>query len=158
MYKDEWFEVLENAQAFPRAFLASRHIVVKSDQEIIDKLLDPTTHRRETIILEEEPTLAPQEGTGEVTMKEYRPTRVKLFVKSDVPKLLFLSDTYDPGWKATIDGQPVKVLRADYDFRAVAVPAGEHIVEFRYQPLSFRLGIIVAAFATVFLIVTLMRQ
>lgn len=158
MYKDEWFEVLENTKALPRAFLASKYIVAKNDQEIITKLFNPTIDRRQTIILEEEPSLAPQEGKGEATIDEYRPTRVKLSVKSDAPKLLFLSDTYDPGWKVTIDGQAVRVLRADYDFRAVAVPGGVHIVEFRYHPQSFRIGLIAAFFSIALLIWGSIRQ
>ncbi len=158
VYKDEQFEVYENTEAFPRAFLASSYYRASSDEEILGKLFDPTTDRRQTIILEEEPMIKPQEGSGEVTLEEYRPTRVKLLVKSDVPKLLFMSDVYDKGWKATIDGQSVKVLRADYDFRAVAVPVGDHAIEFRYQPQSFRVGLIVAAFSIVFLLWGSMRQ
>ena len=33
------------------------------------------------------------------------------------------------------------VLRANYSFRAIVVPKGEHLVEFKYEPDSFRYGI-----------------
>ena len=55
--------------------------------------------------------------------------------------LLVLSDTYDRGWKATIDGQATPVYAANHAFRAVAVPAGAHQVDFRYEPLSFRIAV-----------------
>jgi hypothetical protein len=52
-----------------------------------------------------------------------------------------LSDTYYPGWVAYVDGQPASLLHADYAFRAVAVEAGDHRVEFRYEPRSFQVGL-----------------
>jgi uncharacterized membrane protein YfhO len=57
------------------------------------------------------------------------------------PGYLVLADTYYPSWKAFVDGQPWPVLRANYAFRAVALPAGYHRVIFRYEPVSFRLGL-----------------
>ena len=53
---------------------------------------------------------------------------------------LFVSETYDKGWKAELDGIRVPVRRANLAFRAVAVPAGEHIVRFRYAPASLWWG------------------
>jgi uncharacterized membrane protein YfhO len=52
-----------------------------------------------------------------------------------------LADVFYPGWKAYIDGQPAEIYRANYLFRAVQVEAGGHLVEFRYEPLSFKLGV-----------------
>jgi uncharacterized membrane protein YfhO len=53
---------------------------------------------------------------------------------------LVLSDTFYPGWKAFVDGKEEKILRANYNFRAVPLTAGTHRVEFVYDPLSFKLG------------------
>jgi len=47
---------------------------------------------------------------------------------------LVLSDTWVPGWKATLDGRDVPVIRADFAFRAVKVPPGEHEVRMDYRP------------------------
>ena len=55
-----------------------------------------------------------------------------LAVETPTPQLLFLSDAYYPDWQATIDGREAKILRADYAFRAVVVPAGNHEVTFDY--------------------------
>ena len=51
-----------------------------------------------------------------------------------------LAYTFYPGWQATLDGTPVEILRANHAFRAVVFPPGEHIVVFRYAPLSFHMG------------------
>ncbi|OGO45735.1 MAG: hypothetical protein A2W37_01050, partial [Chloroflexi bacterium RBG_16_63_12] len=56
-----------------------------------------------------------------------------------------LSDTYYPGWFVFVDGQPATLLHADYAFRAVAVEAGDHVVEFRYEPRPFQIGLWISA-------------
>jgi uncharacterized membrane protein YfhO len=56
------------------------------------------------------------------------------------PGFLVTSDAYYPGWSATIDGQEARLYRADYAFRGVAVPAGNHVVKFTYRPRRFPLA------------------
>ena len=51
-----------------------------------------------------------------------------------------LTDPYYPGWRSFVDGAEVELLRANYLFRAVALPPGEHEVVFRFDPASLRLG------------------
>jgi hypothetical protein len=62
----------------------------------------------------------------------------------DAPGYLVLADTWYPGWQATVDGERVEFLRANYAFRAVPLDAGDHIIEMLYRPLSVRLGIVVS--------------
>ena len=73
-----------------------------------------------------------------------RHDRVTLEVDTAATGLLFLGDVDYPGWEALIDGQPTPIYRADYLFRAVEVGRGLHRVEFRYKPLSFRVGLAVS--------------
>jgi len=54
---------------------------------------------------------------------------------------LILTDSFYPGWRAWVDGEPVSIRRADEAFRGVPVPPGTHTVEFRYEPASFRVGL-----------------
>lgn len=81
----------------------------------------------------------------------YRPTEVKIRTQSDAPQPLFLADTFDPGWRATVDGKEVPIERAKYAFRAVSVAEGEHSVEFIYSPRSFIVGLWLAAISLIFL-------
>ena len=60
------------------------------------------------------------------------------------PGLLVLSDLHYPGWKAEVDGRDVPIERVDYALRGVPLDAGNHLVVFRYEPLSWRLGWIVS--------------
>ena len=58
--------------------------------------------------------------------------------------ILVTSEPFYPGWKAYVDGVPVKVYRANYAFRAVVVPKGKHVVSFTYEPDSFKMGLTLA--------------
>jgi uncharacterized membrane protein YfhO len=66
-----------------------------------------------------------------------------IHVKAAQNAFLVLSDTYFPGWKAYVDGKKEKIYRANYNFRAIALGAGTHKIEFIYDPLSFKIGAII---------------
>ncbi|MGQ9815775.1 MAG: YfhO family protein [Candidatus Roseilinea sp.] len=70
---------------------------------------------------------------------------VKLQVARDRPGFLVLAVTHDPGWKAKVNGAAQPVLRANYTFSAVALPAGDSVIEFYYDPDSFKLGVAFSA-------------
>jgi len=67
----------------------------------------------------------------------------RVTVSAQVPgsgRSLVLSDAMYPGWVASVDGYPTELERANYLFRAVSVPVGQHAVDFVYLPDTFRTG------------------
>ncbi len=70
----------------------------------------------------------------------------------DTPGWLVIGDAWDPGWVARVNGRSARVVRADFAFRAVEIPAQEAAVTMHYRPVSFRAGIWVSALS---LLVTL---
>jgi uncharacterized membrane protein YfhO len=90
----------------------------------------------------------PSPAAGDrVTVVEYEPETIQIKVSTAAGGLLVLADSYYPGWRALVDGKPAPVLRVDYLFRAVPLPAGEHEVSFYYEPDSLRLGAAISAVA-----------
>jgi uncharacterized membrane protein YfhO len=67
-------------------------------------------------------------------MTHYEPDLVTVEAKLPRAGFLVLSDTYFPGWTAAVDGRETPIYRANYTFRAVALPAGAHTVTFSYRP------------------------
>ena len=75
----------------------------------------------------------------------YEPELVEVRSRSPRAGFVVLADTFRPGWVALVDGEPSPVLRAQWSMRAVAVPAGEHTVQFRYRPRSLATGALISA-------------
>jgi uncharacterized membrane protein YfhO len=88
------------------------------------------------------------------------PNRVTIRAALDAPGYLVLADTWYPGWRAAVDGEPVEILRANYAFRAVRLEAGEHTVEMVYRPTSVLVGgaLSLVALAVIFVGLLLARK
>ncbi|MGH2722283.1 MAG: YfhO family protein, partial [Actinomycetota bacterium] len=78
------------------------------------------------------------QGTADV--QRYEPELVEIETRTEAGGVLVLTDTWYPGWRATVDGEPAPVLEVDHALRGVVLPPGAHLVEFRYRPLSFLVG------------------
>ena len=86
-------------------------------------------------ILEQEPSIeeAPASRTFAVTPRLEGTQAVRIDVWRDGPAVLLIRMPFDPGWHATIDGEPAPVLHADYVDMAVAVTTGTHTIELAYD-------------------------
>ncbi len=78
----------------------------------------------------------PDASTDKVTLRVHGNNRVTIQASLACPGMVILSDTFYPGWRATVDGRPAAIEAADGIFRGVAVPAGEHTIDMKYRPLS----------------------
>jgi uncharacterized membrane protein YfhO len=126
-------------------FLASGYEVNNSEEQIITRLFDANFDPAKYVILESDPHFAVDfNAVGSAEIVSYSPNKVVVKTQSDGNKILFLSDTYFPGWKATIDGQSVEIFRANFALRAVPILAGSHEIIFTYDPLSFKLGLLIS--------------
>ena len=78
---------------------------------------------------------------AEIVLTSYSPKSLDYKVRSSRDGTVVFSEIYYPyGWKATLDGRKADYFRADYVLRAMNVPAGEHTINFTFDPDSVRLG------------------
>ncbi len=128
-------------QPLPRAFVVGR-AVVKPEPDSYLRLADPGFDPRNEIVLSEGEALSdPADSVGRANVIERRPDRIELEVEATQPAYTVLVEAYDAGWRASVDGLPVPVRRANVLFSAVLVPAGRHRVVLRYAPSSVSLGL-----------------
>ncbi len=80
---------------------------------------------------------------------------VSLLVDAGRPGYVVLDDSYYPGWKASVDGHPARIIAANENFRAVAVTPGVHTIDFRYRPGSFRVGALISILTAVCMLLAL---
>lgn len=145
IYGDDKYQVYKNNNAYPRAFLVNKYTVADTPQKTLDTMFSNNFDLRNSAVLAKNPGLASVTGfKGEASIFEYFPNRIAIKTNSNANSLLFLSDSYYPGWKAYVDNKESEIYLADYTFRVVAVPAGQHTVRFVYNPLSFKGGILAA--------------
>ncbi|PWK72879.1 YfhO family protein [Aminobacter sp. AP02] len=82
---------------------------------------------------------------------EQTPVRQVFEVSTSAPALLFVSESYHPGWKARVNGVQTDLLRTNGAFQGIIVPAGQSVVELNFRPLSLAIGGAVTASAAIFL-------
>jgi len=145
IWTDEIYDIFEYPMQLPRYFLTSSYTVLTGTQETFNFLYKREGSPDKTITLEKEISLenSLENIEGEVTLVSYTPNSITFLTKTGKPSLLYLSDTWYPGWNGYIDNTKTEVLRANYAFRAVIVPEGKHTIELKFQPKSFHIGIFV---------------
>jgi hypothetical protein len=130
-----------------RAWIAPRAVIATSTEDAQAKMLAPDWNPRETVILMDDADLSLLTAAGEQdTVQIVDETSQYLLINTNNVEagVLYIADTYYPGWVARVDGLPVQIHRANIGFRAVLLPAGARLVELIYAPLSFRFGEIIS--------------
>lgn len=128
----------------PRARIVHAVARAASADDALRLVLDPRVAAQSTVVLEGATAPAvvppPRGSTERLRVEHDEPEHLAFAVELASDGLVALTDTWAPGWLAEVDGAPAEVLRADYAFRAVAVPAGKHRLVLRYRPRSIVVG------------------
>ena len=129
---------LANPFALGNAWFVDEVDYVNNANEEIEAIhgLDPTEKAVVDKKFESVVQSLPSDSTATIELVAYEPNYLKYEVSSDKGGTVVFSEIYYPGWKSTIDGQEVAHGRANYILRAMNVPAGQHVVEFRFDPTS----------------------
>jgi hypothetical protein len=145
VYQGDGMFVYDNTSALPRVTLVDQYKVIQPGKAILDSIRFGTRDMASFSYLERDPglVLGPATG-GEVRITSYRLNDVTVEVGTPGPVLLRLADLWYPDWTARVDGKLTPIIKADYLLRAVAVPAGRHRVEFRYESPAVMRGLLLS--------------
>ena len=162
--------VYQNLDVMPRAFaLPQDSVMVLSRPDVLNAL--PDLQPRQQLLLETEQLAETPSPLGDelpahstwplqpATITQYGINDVWVDVEMPSAGYLVLADTYFSGWKAyrRAPDEEVKqetelpIYRADGNFRAVPLGPGEHVIHFKYTPMSFKLGLYVSFMSGVIL-------
>lgn len=141
-------QVLQVPEPMPRAWLVHEARAAAGIDATLTTLLDPAFDPAREVVLE-----SAAAGGGGAGSEAPRPAgrdavrwlsrgldELQLSAQLSSPGWLVVSEAFDPGWQATVDGRPASVHRADAAFRALRLDAGPHRVRFTYRPWSARAG------------------
>jgi hypothetical protein len=146
-HQAEHVKIYENLAVQPRAFFAAAVQTVDTPTATLAALRNPQFDWRKQVIVTPLQPLTnwqPSTSADTVTLTSYQHNQVAMQTNTSGPRLLVLTDTFYPGWEATVDGQVTPILRANHSLRAVIVPAGQHQVRFQFRPRSFRYGLMIS--------------
>ncbi len=148
--------------AVPRARVVHRIVGASDDDDAFARTIDAgrDVHTTAVVAASDVPPLAlPAPDAAErARIVDDRPEHVVVEATLAAAGLLVLTDTDYPGWSATVDGAAAPIVRADYAFRAVALGAGAHRIEFRYAPRSVRAGFVLAGLALIVVVLLVVRR
>ena len=91
-----------------------------------------------------------------INLEEYKPNYLKYTSSSTKDGIAIFSEIYyDKGWNAYIDGKLKPHFRANYVLRGMQIPAGNHLVEFKFEPSTYKTGETVALVSSAILLLLL---
>ncbi len=135
--------VFRNQSALGNAWLVNNVIKVESPDQAIARACE-INPAEEAIVNTSQFDLQNNNftGSGSIELTEYQPNQLTYQARlNGGAALAVFSEVYYPlGWEAFVDGEPVDYLRVNYILRGMELPAGEHIIEFRFKPDSYFVG------------------
>jgi hypothetical protein len=162
----DFYKVFENRSALPRSFVVPNGVVVDDRASALSALATGSVDPLQYVLLETWPS-----GVGTTNQSVWSPSTtqgvpgewlkghvlyeslgvnaVRARISDSPGGFLVILDPYWPGWVATVNGQAAELLRANYLFRAVPIPPGDHVVEMRYQPVAVQVGSLITAIAVI---------
>ncbi|MGQ9516224.1 MAG: YfhO family protein [Anaerolineae bacterium] len=138
---DPQLNVYLNTRALPRAWVVHEVVTAGDHEQAYALIHAPDFEPAQAAVVEGGAEVEPAAGADEVHILEMHPNCMILRVRASSKGILVLGEVFYPGWKAWVNGKLTKVLRANYLFRAVAVPAGESQVVLCYSPLTWWAGV-----------------
>ncbi len=154
VYRDDLVSVWDNAGSLGVGWVT--HQVVATTREAAQNRISQNGFRPDRVAVVEgdlpamsEPATQP---TSSVAMSSFTPQHVSYDATTSADGFLVMSEIYEPGWKAYLDGEEVEIYPTDVALRGIALPAGDHIVDLRYEPTSLRVGFAVSLVAHVLMV------
>jgi Bacterial membrane protein YfhO len=153
-FDNEGVFIFENQRALPHAWLVANALAVDGEEALRRISGNSPTQfvPASTALLEVQPQELPQLPSGSldpasnVRMVSYEANGLALETNAPTSTVLVVSELFYPGWEASVDGKPVRILLTDYLLSGVALPPGKHHVEMRYSAPAARNGVIISAF------------
>jgi hypothetical protein len=150
-FRNEKWNVYENATPCPRAWAVSSIIVEPSVEQVLRRIQEPDFDPMRMAFVDRPLGItfpnADHQLPQEVAFSHYQDDRFELDVSVAQTSFLVLSEMYYPGWQATVNGSPTPIYRTNGLLRGIEVRPGQSHVVFNYRPRSVMFGAALTALA-----------
>ncbi len=148
--QDPALDVYLNTNAMPRVTLVYSAMHVATGEEAFEAIHATDFDPRKQVVVEDmhapRGMVEPPSAPSNLYYTHYEPEASTVIAQTPAPAYLVFSEVWYPGWRAWVDGVQVPIYRANFIFRAVYLEsAGEHTVDMRFEPSSWRIGISITA-------------
>ncbi|MBX2975141.1 MAG: YfhO family protein [Ignavibacteriaceae bacterium] len=137
VFRSEKSFVYKNESVLNRVYMVNK-TETKKGIDILNAIKNNEFNPAEIAYTEEAVNIDAPDSTAFVKIDKYSDEKIVVKVNSSGNNFIVLTNTYVPtGWKATIDGNELKIIRTNHNFMGAVVPKGAHTLEFTYAPDSF---------------------
>ncbi|MGQ9819539.1 MAG: YfhO family protein [Candidatus Kapaibacteriales bacterium] len=136
----------ERNNYFPRVWLVDK-VHISDSINVVNFMKESPINYYRSVVLEGKinfPNDTTDSLSYNVKCEYYSNNYLKYKVVTNKTAIAVFSEIWYPDWVAFIDGKQTQILRANYCFRAVEIPPGEHTIEMNYDSVSFRKGSIIS--------------
>lgn len=138
--------VAENKTVLPKAWLVPQVVVVTDPGQRLGIMSGSPEFDPARIALVETPPPLPMgagasvAGAGTASVERYEPNRISVKASTEVNSLLVLGEKYYRWWYVDVNGKRAEIVPVNHILRGVYLPPGQHSLEFRFDPLPFKVG------------------
>lgn len=137
--------IYKNTESLPRVFLVSKAVGVSDREEAIRKLFENSfDYSKEAVVEGDIQNFDSGSLSGSAEISGYGANTVKVSTRSEKESFLVLLDPFEKNWNVYVNGKKAQLYATDFAFRGVFIPKGESVVEFKYEPISFKTGAILS--------------
>lgn len=138
----------ENKNVLPRFFLVDKYTIAKDRNEALAHICRADFDPAKEVITEKQPVFKEEgnpSGKQTVDLIKYMPGEAVVEAILKKQKILVFGESWYPGWKVFIDGNSAELYRLNYMLMGVPLGTGKHEVMFKYEPVSFKIGVLVSS-------------
>lgn len=144
VFESEKLQVIENKNVLPKAWFADSLVSVAGPKEAMELVSKSTFNPAKMTVVESnsiQSTVFTQDSLSKLNIVSYDNHAIEISLSASTDQFVVLSEIFYPaGWKATLDGELVDIMKTNYVLRGIQVPAGEHTLSLQLSPSSFVWG------------------
>ena len=149
--------IKENLRVLPKIHFISQ-IKFASDKQDFRKISHDTDFATTAILYQSDESSINldsncQPGQSSINILKDQNTEIIFETKNNCSQLVFISNSFYPGWQAKIDNQSTQIYQTNHSFQSIFVPAGNHTISLNYQPTHFQIYLILASISAIILII-----
>lgn len=156
VFSDKSVSIFQNPNVYPRAYFAKNVEYVSSGQELIANISSQKFDPRTTALIQSDKSeIIDFDPNSKISIKKYSSQEIDLEVSTATSSFMIISNSYDPGWKAKINGRPTEVYKTNASFLGLKIDHGNSSVNLYYLPDSFVTGLTLSVISLLIIFLSL---